>query len=169
MPSSTGAGRSAAGDRSLWPLAACVPGCALLGAMAAADSRFSPWGGAVIGALLGTLFGLAFGGALPRAVADWCFGPDSENIGKFATYALPFALEIRCSIRLNYWGHRTVRQPRATRVPQPPCLVAPRARTRQPQDKTPPWGANRSAAGGAVRVVECRPQDSFAFCRRRWV
>ena len=59
-------------------LAVCVPGCALLGAMAAADSRFSPWGGAVVGGLLGLFFGLAFGGALPRAVADYCFGPEEE-------------------------------------------------------------------------------------------
>jgi hypothetical protein len=51
-------------------LAVCVPGCALLGAMAAADSRFSAWGGALIGAALGTFFGLAFGDALPRGVGD---------------------------------------------------------------------------------------------------
>ena len=57
-------------------LAVCVPGCALLGAMAAADSRFSAWGGALIGTLLGTFFGLAFGGALPRGVADYVFGPE---------------------------------------------------------------------------------------------
>ena len=57
-------------------LAACVPGCALLGAMAAADSRFSAWGGAVVGGLLGLFFGLAFGGALPRGVADYVFGPE---------------------------------------------------------------------------------------------
>jgi hypothetical protein len=54
----------------------CVPGCTLLGAMAAADSRFSAWGGAVIGTLLGTFFGLVFGGALPLGVADYCFGPE---------------------------------------------------------------------------------------------
>ena len=78
MPSSTGAGRSAAGDHSHWPFAVCVPGCALLGAMAVADSRFSAWGGAVIGALLGVFFGLAFGGALPREVADYCFGPEEK-------------------------------------------------------------------------------------------
>jgi hypothetical protein len=51
-------------------LAVCVPGCALLGMMAAADSRFSAWGGAVIGTLLGLFFGLAFGGALPRAASQ---------------------------------------------------------------------------------------------------
>ena len=55
-------------------LAVCVPGCALLGVMAAADRRFSAWGGAVVGGLLGAFFGLAFGGALPRGVADYCFG-----------------------------------------------------------------------------------------------
>ena len=43
-------------------LLVCVPGCALLGAMAAADSWFSAWGGAVIGPLLGMFFGLAYGG-----------------------------------------------------------------------------------------------------------
>jgi hydrogenase/urease accessory protein HupE len=59
-------------------LAACVPECALLGAMAAADSRCSAWGGALIGAALGLFFGLAFGGALPRSVADYCFGPEEE-------------------------------------------------------------------------------------------
>ena len=63
-------------------LAVCVPWCALLGVMAAADSRFSAWGGAVIGTLLGTLFGLAFGGALPRGVADWCFGPEGASAEK---------------------------------------------------------------------------------------
>ena len=60
-------------------LTACVPGCALLGAMAAADSRFSAWGGALVGAALGLFFGLAFGGALPRSVADYCFGPEEET------------------------------------------------------------------------------------------
>ena len=55
-------------------LAVCVPGLALLGAMAAADTYFPAWGGALIGAALGTFFGLAFGGALPRTVADYCFG-----------------------------------------------------------------------------------------------
>jgi hypothetical protein len=55
-------------------LAVCVPGCTLLGVMAAADSRFSAWGGALIGGSLGAFFGLAFGGALPRSVADYCFG-----------------------------------------------------------------------------------------------
>jgi hypothetical protein len=57
-------------------LAVCVPECALLGVMAAADGRFSAWGGAVIGTLLGTFFGLAFGGALPLGVADYCSGPE---------------------------------------------------------------------------------------------
>ena len=57
-------------------LAVCFLGCALLGAMAAADSRFSAWGGAVVGTLLGAFFGLAFGGALPRGVADYVFGPE---------------------------------------------------------------------------------------------
>ena len=57
-------------------LLVCVPGCALFGVMAAADSRFSAWGGAVIGTLLGVFFGLAFGGALPGAVVDYCFGPE---------------------------------------------------------------------------------------------
>jgi hypothetical protein len=60
-------------------LIVCVPGFALLGVMAAADSRFSAWGGAAIGATLGLFFGLAFGGALPRAVADYCFGPEEET------------------------------------------------------------------------------------------
>jgi hypothetical protein len=46
--------------------------------MAAADSRFSAWGGVGVGGLLGTFFGLAFGGALPRSVADYCFG--SEDV-----------------------------------------------------------------------------------------
>jgi hypothetical protein len=32
--------------------------------------------GALIGAALGTFIGLAFGGALPRGVADYCFGPE---------------------------------------------------------------------------------------------
>jgi hypothetical protein len=57
-------------------LVVCVPGCALLGAMAAADSRFSAWGGAVVGGLLSLFFGLAFGGALPRGVADYVFEPE---------------------------------------------------------------------------------------------
>ena len=30
----------------------------------------------MIGSLLGVFFGLAFGGALPRFVADYCFGPE---------------------------------------------------------------------------------------------
>ena len=63
-------------------LAVCVPGCALLGAMAAADSRFSPWGGAAVGTLLGTFFGMAFGGALPRSVADYCFEPKDDSTEK---------------------------------------------------------------------------------------
>ena len=57
-------------------LAVCVPGFALLGAMAAADTYFPAWGGAFIGGSLGAFFGLAFGGALPRSVADYCFGPE---------------------------------------------------------------------------------------------
>jgi len=63
-------------------LAACVPGCALLGAMAAADNRFSSWGGALIGGSLGMFFGLAFGGALPRSVADYCFEPKDDSTEK---------------------------------------------------------------------------------------
>ena len=59
-------------------LAVCVPGCALLGAAAAADTYFPSWCGALIGTLLGTFFGLAFGGALPRGVADYCFGPEES-------------------------------------------------------------------------------------------
>ena len=50
--------------------------------MAAADSRFSAWGGAVIGALLGAFFGLVFGGALPRSVADYCFEPNDDATEK---------------------------------------------------------------------------------------
>ena len=67
--------------RLMLSLAVCVPGCALLSAIAAADSSFSSWGGAVVGGLLGTFFGLAFGGALPRGVADSVFGPEepAEN------------------------------------------------------------------------------------------
>jgi hypothetical protein len=42
--------------------------------MAAADGRFSAWGGAVIGTLLGTFFGLAFGGMMPNRLVDFCFG-----------------------------------------------------------------------------------------------
>jgi hydrogenase/urease accessory protein HupE len=57
-------------------LLVCVPGYAQLGVMAAADSRFSAWGGAVVGGLLGLFFGLAFGRALPPGVADYCFGPE---------------------------------------------------------------------------------------------
>jgi hydrogenase/urease accessory protein HupE len=59
-------------------LAVCVPGCALLGVMAAADSRFPSWGSAPIGSGVGLFFGLAFGGALPRGVADYCFGPEEK-------------------------------------------------------------------------------------------
>jgi hypothetical protein len=29
--------------------------------------------------LLGVFFGLAFGGALPRALADYCFGPEEPD------------------------------------------------------------------------------------------
>jgi hypothetical protein len=43
-------------------LAFFVPCLALLGMFAAADRRFSAWGGAVVGGLLGVYFGLAFGG-----------------------------------------------------------------------------------------------------------
>jgi hypothetical protein len=57
-------------------LTVLVPGCAFLGAAAAADTYFPAWGGAVLGAARGTFFGLAFGGALPQSVADWCFGPE---------------------------------------------------------------------------------------------
>jgi hydrogenase/urease accessory protein HupE len=57
-------------------LAVCVPDFALLGAMAAADSYFPSWGGALIGAALGLFFGLAFGGALPRRMADYVFGAE---------------------------------------------------------------------------------------------
>jgi hypothetical protein len=56
-------------------LAFAVPWLTLHGMMAAANRRFHRVGGAVIGTLLGAFFGLAFGGALPRSVADWCFGP----------------------------------------------------------------------------------------------
>jgi hypothetical protein len=62
-------------------LAACVPGFALLGAMAAADTYFTAWGGALIGATLGVFFGLAFGRALPRDVADYFFGPEHPEGG----------------------------------------------------------------------------------------
>ena len=47
--------------------------------MAAADSRFSAWGGAVIGSILGLFFELAFSGALPRGLADYCFGPEDAS------------------------------------------------------------------------------------------
>ena len=60
-------------------LAFFVPCLALLSLFAAADRRFSAWGGALIGAALGTFFGLAFGGALPRGVADYCFGPEEQD------------------------------------------------------------------------------------------
>jgi hypothetical protein len=56
-------------------LAALVSGCAFLGAFAAIDTYFPAYGGALIGSVVGLFFGLEFGGALPRAVADWCFGP----------------------------------------------------------------------------------------------
>jgi hydrogenase/urease accessory protein HupE len=59
-------------------LAFSVPWLTLLGACGAADSRFSAWGGAAVGGLLGLFFGLAFGGALPRSVADYCFGPEEK-------------------------------------------------------------------------------------------
>jgi hypothetical protein len=62
--------------RLILSLAVCVPGFALLGMFAAADSYFPAWGGALIGGTVGLFFGLAFGGALPRSVADWCFGPE---------------------------------------------------------------------------------------------
>jgi hypothetical protein len=62
-------------------LAFFVPGMALPGAAAAADTYFPAWGGTGIGAALGTFFGLAFGGALPRSVADWCFGPEQPEGG----------------------------------------------------------------------------------------
>ena len=57
-------------------LAFAVPWLTLLGRMAAADRRFPAWGGALVGTRLGTSFGPAFGGALPRFVADYCFGPE---------------------------------------------------------------------------------------------
>jgi hypothetical protein len=60
-------------------LAMLVPGCAFLGAWAAADTCFPAWGGALIGSGVGVFFGLAFGGALPRSVADWCFGPEETG------------------------------------------------------------------------------------------
>jgi len=47
--------------------------------MAAADSRFSACGGALIGGSLGVFFGPAFGGALPRGIADYFFGPEEEG------------------------------------------------------------------------------------------
>jgi hypothetical protein len=40
------------------------------------------WGGAVIGTLLGVFFGLALGGALPRSVADDCFGSKDDSTEK---------------------------------------------------------------------------------------
>jgi hypothetical protein len=63
-------------------LLVCVPGCALLGVMAAADTYFPGWGRALIGGSLGVFFGLAFGGVLPRGVADYCFGPEGETEGR---------------------------------------------------------------------------------------
>jgi hypothetical protein len=65
--------------RLILSLAVCVLGFALLGAIAAADTYFPAWGGALIGGSLGTFFGLAFGGALPRTVADYCFGPERPD------------------------------------------------------------------------------------------
>jgi len=59
-----------------------VPWLTLLGVCGAADRRFSAWGGALIGAALGVFFGLSFGGALPRSVADYCFGPEEETEGR---------------------------------------------------------------------------------------
>ena len=63
-------------------LAALVPGCAFLGACAAIDTYFPARGGALIGGSLGVYFGLAFGGALPRSVADYCFGREDASLGK---------------------------------------------------------------------------------------
>jgi hypothetical protein len=60
-------------------LAVCVPGCALLGTAAAANTYFPAWGGALIGGSLGVFFGFAFGGMMPRVVADFCFGPEEPE------------------------------------------------------------------------------------------
>jgi hypothetical protein len=62
-------------------LTVCLPGFAFLGACAAVDTYFPVWGGALIGSV-GVFFGLAFGGALPRSVADWCFGPEDASTEK---------------------------------------------------------------------------------------
>jgi hypothetical protein len=59
-------------------LAVSVPSFALLGMFAAWDSFFTVWGGALVGGVVGVFFGAAIGGALPRAVADFCFGKDAE-------------------------------------------------------------------------------------------
>ena len=63
-------------------LAALVPACAFLGACAAIDTYFPARGGALIGGSLGVYCGLAFGGALPRAVADYCFESKDESTEK---------------------------------------------------------------------------------------
>jgi hypothetical protein len=68
-------GRDAAPDTDL---AFSVPWLTLLAVCGAAARRFSASGGALIGTLLGAFFGLAFGGALPRGVADYCFGPEEQ-------------------------------------------------------------------------------------------
>jgi hypothetical protein len=60
-------------------LALFVPALALLGVFAAADTYFPAWGGALIGGSLGVFFGFAFGGMMPRAVADFCFGPEAPD------------------------------------------------------------------------------------------
>ena len=59
-------------------LAACVPGFALPGVMAAADGRFSPWRGAAVGGLLGMFFGLTFRG-VRRRFDVWTTERDSES------------------------------------------------------------------------------------------
>ena len=63
-------------------LAALVPGCAFLGACAAINTYFPMWGGALICSGVGLFLGLAFGGALPRSVADYCFGREDASLGK---------------------------------------------------------------------------------------
>jgi hypothetical protein len=62
-------------------LALSVPCLALLG-MFAVDTYFPAWGGAHIGGTLGAFCGLALGGALPRSVADWCFGQEDAEASK---------------------------------------------------------------------------------------